>query len=354
MSANRLAKGTCGMPVTIQATNRPVVDLLRRRWASKSVPGNRSDGAKLGLVIEGGGMRGVVSAGMATALHYLGLRDCFDAVYGASAGALIGSFFVANQMPLGPTVYEADLSNGRFLSLLNPLRGQSILNLDFLLTDILQGKRPLDVAACIHSSIPLYIVVSSIRKRCSESFRVPERAPELFTLLRASATMPLVAGGPVAYNDDLYFDASLYESIPIRTALDDGCTHALVLMTRVRGQERPTPGFFDRRFVAPALERRFPGLGYDYLGRPERYRASLSSIEESKAADIPPHVLPVQLICQARAVSKFERRRSRLRSGAIAGMLAAFRSLGLAHPLTVDSVLYPFTSYGAVPTLGAL
>lgn len=42
------------------------------------------------VVPQGGGMRGCVAAGMASCLHYLGLADSFDGVYGASAGSLVG------------------------------------------------------------------------------------------------------------------------------------------------------------------------------------------------------------------------------------------------------------------------
>jgi predicted acylesterase/phospholipase RssA len=48
----------------------------------------RPPGARIVLVIEGGGMRGAVSGGMALALHELGLAGAFDAAYGSSAGAL--------------------------------------------------------------------------------------------------------------------------------------------------------------------------------------------------------------------------------------------------------------------------
>jgi predicted acylesterase/phospholipase RssA len=56
----------------------PVLEVLRRR----------SGGERIALAIEGVGMRGAVSAGMAIAIHDLGLTDAFDFVFGASAGAL--------------------------------------------------------------------------------------------------------------------------------------------------------------------------------------------------------------------------------------------------------------------------
>jgi hypothetical protein len=82
----------------------PVAHLLHERVRQGSKPGQRADGARIGLAIEGGGMRGAVSAGAAAALNLLGLSDAFDAVYGSSAGALIAAFFISRQL------------NGAFLS----------------------------------------------------------------------------------------------------------------------------------------------------------------------------------------------------------------------------------------------
>ena len=77
--------------------SHPVAELIRRRRQQGSRPGERSDGRRVALVIEGGGMRGVVSAGMTSAIEQLGLRDTFDEVHGSSAGAFNGAFLLAGQ-----------------------------------------------------------------------------------------------------------------------------------------------------------------------------------------------------------------------------------------------------------------
>jgi len=84
---------------------------IHGRIASKSQPGARADGMKIGLSLEGGGMRGCVGAGMLAAINHLGLRDAFDVVYGSSAGSLMGAFFLSGQTPLeGPGIYYDILS----------------------------------------------------------------------------------------------------------------------------------------------------------------------------------------------------------------------------------------------------
>ena len=74
--------------------DHPALQLLRQRALASSTPGARRDPFKLGLVVEGGGMRGCVSGGALQALADLGLRDIFDAVYGSSAGAINSTYFL--------------------------------------------------------------------------------------------------------------------------------------------------------------------------------------------------------------------------------------------------------------------
>lgn len=78
--------------------NHAVIQLLaaRFRHANHSFPGDRgpNDPYQLALCLEGGGMRGAVSAGMAAAIASLGLTNCFDSIYGSSAGSVIGAYMV--------------------------------------------------------------------------------------------------------------------------------------------------------------------------------------------------------------------------------------------------------------------
>lgn len=80
-------------------SEHPVVQAVLERWHNNSKPGKRSiqDRNKIALAIEGGGMRGCVSAGATAALNILGIHDTIDIVYGSSAGAMIGAYFISRQ-----------------------------------------------------------------------------------------------------------------------------------------------------------------------------------------------------------------------------------------------------------------
>lgn len=84
------------MTPSFPSAHHPVMRLINQRLqeGSTSRPGQRSDGFKLGLVVEGGGMRGIVTGAMLMGLQDMGLTHCFDAVYGASAGAINSTYFL--------------------------------------------------------------------------------------------------------------------------------------------------------------------------------------------------------------------------------------------------------------------
>src|SRR2546423_10159477 len=92
----------------------PVLDLPAAR-----ARGARDDGATLALVVEGGGMRGVVSAAMAAALEARGLTTCFDLVVGTSAGSLTGAALLAG---VAEASAASDYSAFTTLRFINPYR----------------------------------------------------------------------------------------------------------------------------------------------------------------------------------------------------------------------------------------
>jgi predicted patatin/cPLA2 family phospholipase len=216
-------------------------------------------------------MRGVISAGMVWALEDLGLVSAFDAVYGSSAGAINAAYFLAGQAGLGTTIYYEDINNRAFIDLARPLLGRPIVNLPYLLDDVARHRKRLEVARVIGSTAPLTVLATDVDSQSSSVLEGFVDGPALFAALRASATMPIVAGGPFLHQGRRYLDASLSEPIPIITAETRGHTHILVLLTR-SGAMQPRPSALDRYFVGPRLHRMSPGL---HISRLERRPAVL-------------------------------------------------------------------------------
>lgn len=143
---------------------RPGVSRASSQGTESPVKSPR-DGKVLALAIEGGAMRACVCAGMAVGLQHLGFTDSIDAVYGSSAGALIGAFVVSRQLAYeGSAVYTdwlpflgrrfidtrrigralglGCLLDGDLRDFLSSRLGRPLVNLDALLVEVLQKRQP--------------------------------------------------------------------------------------------------------------------------------------------------------------------------------------------------------------------
>lgn len=255
-----------------------LTSVLADRLATGSRPGARTDGHRVALAIEGGGMRGSVSAGMALAIHELGLLDAFDAVYGASAGALTAAWLLSSK-PQGILSCIDPRWTRACIRATNLLRGRPMVDVERLVEDIYIREYPLDYASVLDTPIELHLLATDISTgEPRDLFSEMTDGKALRLALRASTALPVLAGRPVALGGRRYFDAGLAESIPYRQALRDGATHVLVLRSKAvhdvpatKGAEDRVPPSLGSRFVAKvALRRHTPQLKAAYLARRAR------------------------------------------------------------------------------------
>ena len=139
--------------------------------------------------------------------------------------------------------------------------------------------------------------------------------------------MPVVAGPPVDYDGRAFLDASITEPIPVPTAEADGCTHAVVLLTRAGGM-RPRPSAFDRYFVGPRLRRLSPALADRYLNRAGPYSALVRAIDAGTSPLGRMQVLGIRV--PDLRISKLERDGGVLRDGATRGHDAVMQAFGVS------------------------
>ena len=222
--------------------DHPVLQLLVARIASGSQPGERTDGEHLSLAVEGGGMRGVVAAGMLWALGQLDAFRAFDSVYATSAGAINAAYAVAGQCDWGASVYFEDVSNGRLVSTLGPLRRRSLLSLDYLIWEVAGDTKRLDFDGLMSSGVTFHVIATDCRR--GEPVVLSE-FPDREALLRsiqASCSFPRVTGEPLHIDGRVLVDGTFSEAIPFRAAREGGATHVLALRSRPSGAVRNAPG----------------------------------------------------------------------------------------------------------------
>jgi predicted acylesterase/phospholipase RssA len=206
--------------------------VLAERLRAASRPGNRTDELRIALAIEGGGMRGTVSAGMALALHELGVVPAFDAVYGASAGAITGAWLLSSN-PEGLRGWAEPSYAKALIRWSALLRGRPVVDVRTLIEVVYQGEFPMDFGSVLASAVELHPLATDAATGASADLRPLIGDPaELRLALRASASLPFLAGPPVRLRGRRFYDAGVAESIPFRTPLAQGATHVLVLRSR--------------------------------------------------------------------------------------------------------------------------
>lgn len=369
----------------------PVLKLIheRRRSNSTCTEGPRPDGCKVALAVEGGGMRGCLSAGMVAAIHYLGLEETIDVVYGSSAGTVIGSYFITRQLQwFGPEIYYDALTtagtkfidSSRLLRALGlgladprlikdvitrPKFGKPVLSLDFLLKRTVQETKPLDWErfAAMQKKQPMNIVVSSLEQGTSVALNMENgdfaSLSDLANCMHASCLLPGIAGpvmnrqknlrGNVArkmvignkLDPDKYepmADALLYEPMPYHSAIKNGATHVIVLRTRPDGADVTGKSSFFERLIFRRFFLRKNSLGniFRYVRQyrhKKRYAESVLELnheawEERDYLDITkPHLLAIAVPPGSPEVPRLEIGRKAIFEGVRRGFARAYDAL---------------------------
>ena len=334
----------------------PVVQTLLRRRHEGSRPGARTDGRRVALVIEGGAMRGVVSAGMASALDQLKLRDAFDEVHGASAGAFNGAFFMAGQAAYMTSLYWRGFGDPRFVSLRRALRGQGpAFDMDYVVDGIWARGRPLRIDVLLESATELHCTATDADTAAIVDLANLRSTEEVRCALRASARLPWLAGQPVAFRGRRLLDATLAEAIPVQAALQTA-TDVLVLQTRPEGVEHsglsgPVGLLTDRylRTINPGLVqlRRTRSERYDKLSAWLGRRAAESATPAAGADAGQPAICVIRPPADAMGISQLEHRNVALQVAGSEGLRAAWMALEGEDPEVLD-VLRAYSSGPAI------
>lgn len=330
----------------------PVVQTILRRRDEGSRPGARSDGRRVALVIEGGGLRGVVSAGMTAAIEQLGLRDAFDEVHGSSAGAFNGAFLLAGQAAYLAALYHQGFGDPGYVSLARPLRGGPVFDMDYVIDHVWTRHRRLRFDAIAASGIEFHCTATDTETASVVDLTDLTAEEEIRCAMRASSRLPWLAGGPVAFRGMALLDATLAEAIPVH-APTRSATDMLVLQTRPHGVHH-TPLFRAvRRLTDRYLRAINPALVELRRTRSQRYDALTAEL--AARMDDPGQVPAVCVLrppAGSTVVGQLEHRTSVLRSGANLGLRTAWMAFTGQDPevLRVPRA-YPLEG-GVLPSSG--
>lgn len=230
---------------------------------------------KAGLILEGGGTRGVFTAGVLDYFMEQGLYLPY--VIGVSAGACNAVNYVSHQPGRMKTCTIDYLEAGSYVGLKYLVRDHSLFNMD-LIFDLFPNKIiPFDYDTYFSSGQTCYLTATSCLTGKAVYLKETKDRGRLMAACRASASLPLVS--PMVEVDGIpLLDGGLADSVPIRKALYDGVKRNVIILTRQDGY-RKQPARRSLR-IAKILYSKYPALIRAVKNRAYYYNRTMELIEE--------------------------------------------------------------------------
>ena len=193
---------------------------------------------KTALVLEGGAMRGMFTAGALDVWIDAHIR--FDAIIGVSAGALFGINYPSGQRGRALRDNLKYVGDDRYMGLRSLLATGNIVNAEFAYYEVCKRVDVFDEAAFRRSGVDFYAVATELSSGGAEYIRITEPMRQM-EVLRATAALPFVSR-PVAIAGRLYLDGGVADSIPLGFAHSLGCDRLAAVLTRPADYRKATPG----------------------------------------------------------------------------------------------------------------
>ena len=231
---------------------------------------------KTGLVLEGGGMRGLFTAGVIDVMMEQGIR--FDGIVGVSAGATFGCNYKSHQ-PGRVLRYNVRFKDDpRYMGLRSLLRTGDLVGAEFSYHTMPNELDVFDAGTFNSDPTEFHVVCTDVGTGEPVYHRIDVADEEAFDWIRASASMPLVSR-PVSLEGRLLLDGGISDSIPLRYFQGQGFLRNVVILTQPKG-------FFKRKTKLMPLfhlfMRRYPAIVRAMSRRHLMYNDELSYLAEQE------------------------------------------------------------------------
>ena len=234
---------------------------------------------KRGLVLEGGGLRGLFTAGVLDVFMEHGVK--FDGIIGVSAGACFGCNYKSGQIGRVIRYNKRFARDPRYCSWSSLLRTGDLFNAEFCYRTLPMELDVFDAAAYEANPTEFYIVATDCTNGKPVYTRLDKADAKAFEWIRASASMPVVSR-PVAIDGREYLDGGLSDGIPLRHFESLGYDFNVVITTRPHGY-RKFPSW--KHCLAKPFLRRYPAVYKALKTRHEWYNDTLKYIDSRVAAE---------------------------------------------------------------------
>ena len=229
---------------------------------------------RLGIVVEGGGIRGIYAAGVLDVLSDLHLP--IKGVIGVSAGAIHACSFVAGQKGRSIRFYKRFCTDDRFFSFKTLIKTGNIVDTQFCYHDIPYIHDPFDNNRFKNSGIEYYVTCTNVETGQPEYLHLTDMDKEIDGL-RASASLPYVSQ-IVDFRGKKLLDGGCSDRIPLKAFEKMGFDRNIVISTQPRDHKVK-----DRdAYLAKLFYRKYPRFCETFAASPQVYERTQENIDHAQ------------------------------------------------------------------------
>lgn len=225
------------------------------------------------LLLEGGGMRGMYTAGIMDIMLEQGIK--VDAIMGVSAGALFGINYKTQQAGRVIRYNKRFAGDKRYMGIHSLLTTGNIMNEKFCFDDVPNQLDPADYDTFKNTPEKFYAVVTNVKTGRPEYIQLTDlHEKDQMEYLRASGSLPFVSR-PVEIGGEKYLDGGIADSVPIERVLSMGYDRIIVVLTRPAGYRKKK----GNDIPAKVLYRKYSAFVEAVNSRWKRYNAQSEVLE---------------------------------------------------------------------------
>ena len=229
---------------------------------------------KVGLLLEGGAMRGLYTAGVLDILMQNNIS--IDGIMGVSAGALFGMNYKSKQIGRILRYNKKYCNNKNYMGMYSWLTTGNIMNEEFCFDKLVNELDPVDFDTFKNSNEEFYAVVTNIESGETEYKKIKDfDTKSNIEYLRASGSMPYVSK-PVIIENKKYLDGGIADSIPIEKMMSMGYDKIIVVLTRTNGYRKKK----GNSVIPKIVYRKYPKFVDAINNRYKRYNEQVEKIIE--------------------------------------------------------------------------
>lgn len=227
------------------------------------------------LVLEGGAMRGMFTAGVLDVLYENNID--IDCIIGVSAGALFGVNYFSKQPGRVIRYSKRFCNNCRYISKLSLVFTGNIVNKNFAYYKVTKKLDKFDDETFKKSNKKYYATVTNLTTGNAEYIPISSVMDSL-EVLRASSSIPLVSKN-VLLNDSLYLDGAISDSIPVKKALELGYDKIIVVLTRDKAYVKDKISLKEEKLIRRKYKK-YPNFINAMVNRSDMYNNEVNYVNE--------------------------------------------------------------------------